>query len=56
MPIEIIDDMSNKDYHAHSAISKSYLDRVHRSMAHAKLPRGAPTPALIQGGGIHAAA
>ena len=56
MPIEIIDDMSNKDYHAHSAISKSYLDRVHRSMAHAKLRRGAPTPALIQGGGFHAAA
>ena len=53
--IKIIDDLSNEDYHANGAISKSRLDRIHKSIKHDQIPRSAPTPALLQGSAFHTA-
>ena len=53
MPIKIDENMSSDEYHADSAISKSKLDRIRKSINHLMLPPGSPTPALIQGSGLH---
>jgi len=54
--------LSNADYHAHSAVSKSHLDKVSRSAAHywaAYLDPNReppePTPAMVLGTALHTA-
>ena len=53
--IKIIDGMSNEEYHANEAVSKSRLDRIHKSIKHDQIPRSGPTPALLQGSAFHCA-
>ena len=49
--------MTNKEYHAHPAISKSDLDLAHRSPMHYQYrkehPQGSQTPALLIGSAVH---
>ena len=45
--------MSNEEYHATEAVSKSRLDRIHKSIKHDQIPRSGPTPALLQGSAFH---
>ena len=54
MPVEIVDTLSNEDYHKDKAIGKSGLDKIHRSMNHFLLPQ--PTKAsaaLVLGSALH---
>lgn len=46
-------DLSNADYHATSAISKSTLDRAHKSAAHWMAPSTPPTVAMSFGTAFH---
>lgn len=59
MPLEIIPDLPNAQYHAHPAISKSMLDRVARSPLHARAyldgQREESTPAMALGTAVHCA-
>ena len=54
MPVEIVDTLSNEDYHKDKAIGKSGLDKIHRSMNHFLLPSSVkPSAALILGSALH---
>ena len=53
---QIINGMSNADYHAHPAISKSGLDKIARSPAHYQAAKSAPpesTDAMVFGSAFH---
>ena len=51
---EIIEGMSNEDYHAHHGIGKSGLDRVRRSIAHyQQRPTATPSAPMIEGSAFH---
>ena len=53
---QIIDGLSNADYHAHPAISKSGLDKIAKSPAHYKAAREAEhegSDALVFGSAFH---
>ena len=55
MPIEICETMSNEDYRKDKGISKSRLDRIHKSINHDLMKPSDPTPAMIQGSALHCA-
>tara|TARA_Y100001973_G_scaffold106374_1_gene183886 strand:- start:2191 stop:3036 length:846 start_codon:yes stop_codon:yes gene_type:complete len=50
---EVIENMENKDYRDYPAISKSDLDRIHKSIAHWQAPSQPPTADMIEGSAAH---
>ena len=52
---EIIQQMPNTEYRQYPAISKSDLDRIHRSILHFEAPSSEPTKAMIEGTAFHTA-
>lgn len=50
---EILEDLTNEEYHARDEIGKSGLDAVHKSMAHFYSPDKPPTPAMESGIAFH---
>ena len=50
---EVIENMENKDYRDYPAISKSDLDRIHKSIAHWQAPSQPPTADMIEGSAFH---
>jgi len=51
---EIIEGMSNEDYHAHPGIGKSGLDRIRRSIAHyQQRPTTSTSVPMIEGSAFH---
>ncbi len=57
--MNIITDMTNADYHAHPAVSKSVLDKIAKSPLHARAyldgTRDEPTAAMLFGTALHMA-
>ena len=52
---EIIEHMPDSDYRKYPAISKSDLDKIHRSILHFEAPKTEPTKAMLEGTAIHTA-
>ena len=52
---EVIEGMEAEEYHSHSAISKSDLDRITRSIAHYLTGFGPTTAAMTEGSAVHTA-
>ncbi len=50
---EIIQNMDNDDYRGYEAISKSDLDKINKSVAHWKAPKGGATPEMKEGSAFH---
>ena len=55
MKWEIIQEMPNSEYRQYPAISKSDLDRIHRSILHFEAPSSEPTKAMVEGTAFHTA-
>ncbi|OOF51423.1 exodeoxyribonuclease VIII [Rodentibacter genomosp. 1] len=53
MTATVLENMSNAEYHAHSAISKSGLDLIDKSPAHYFYREKKSTPAMIFGSAFH---
>jgi len=53
--IKIEESLSSKEYHANKAISKSRLDRIHKSIESDQVPWGEPTASMILGSALHTA-